>query len=872
MDELEIWRGEKPRTGQPLLSRPSRSRVAPPPAKLLPAKWIAIGAAALVLAVGAVVGIRYAKNSGTAAVQGPVTSLAIVPFYNSSGDSSLSWVGSSIAEALTTDIGQSSHLRMVSPDRLQQVLSDLRVSPQSQIDLQTVKRIAEATHADTVIFGQYEKSGEQIRINATVADVKNDRSIPLNIGVANDQQLLSSLDKLAGELREKLATNSEMLKELQSHSQHVTTKSIPALRAYNQGLLLKRSGDNTQAVKMFEEATAQDPNFAMAFSKLAQTYAALGYDDKAYQASRQAMNLADNNNLSPRDRYLIQATHAGIMHDTAKAIAAYQQLEKIDPDDSEVQFDLAKLYESANNYDQARKYLSKVLASDPNNIEALLASARVAMNSGDPKAALDPLDKARQLAMQFDNQEEKGKVYQAQGDAYVDLHSFDDALNSFQQSLEIRKKTGDQRGIASTLGQIARVQDQMGNGKAALASFQEAIAVGRQIGDKNGLITNLMNLGSFYSDHNNLDEALKYTNEALQLARETGAEMDQATLLMNLGVAHYNKGEYQDALTYFQQSYDINSRLKIQDKVAESLHDLANTNANLGQYDTATDQYMKALEASRAANDKSGVANVSSDMGGLFALQGRYDAALKAQLDAVNALQQMNDRTFVTVWALASYGDTLSAAGRGAEGQKYIEQALQLAPEVKNDQATALALNSLGDSYFYRGNFTAARQQYDKALQLATKAKFPDQIVQARLGLAKLDVIQGRSPAAVAALKKLKQDAESAGYKAQSVEASVYLGAALLAAGQAPAAEQELDTAVARADKLGLRIQQALAQYWLGKALARGGNAKDAVPHYREAVKILESLSKQEGAGQVLERADLKDIYQDARKSYQGGA
>ena len=166
-------------------------------------------------------------------------------------------------------------------------------------------------------------------------------------------------------------------------------------------------------------------------------------------------------------------------------------------------------------------------------------------------------------------------------------------------------------------------------------------------------------------------------------------------------------------------------------------------------------------------------------------------------------------------------------------------------------------------------------RQFDDPVVAKDKGMVPYEIVKGPNGDAWVRA-NGKdySPQQISAfiLQKLKQDAESAGYKAQSVEASVYLGAALLAAGQAPAAEQELDTAVARADKLGLRIQQALAQYWLGKALARGGNAKDAVPHYREAVKILESLSEQEGAGQVLERADLKDIYQEARKSYQGGA
>ena len=93
-----------------------------------------------------------------------------------------------------------------------------------------------------------------------------------------------------------------------------------------------------------------------------------------------------------------------------------------------------------------------------------------------------------------------------------------------------------------SLGQIAQVQDAMGNFKAALASYQEAIEVDRKIGDKNGLTQNLMSLGSFYLDHGKYDEALKYTNEALQIARDTQDEMSQATLLKNIGSCALQQG------------------------------------------------------------------------------------------------------------------------------------------------------------------------------------------------------------------------------------------------------------------------------------------------------------------------------------------
>ena len=74
----------------------------------------------------------------------------------------------------------------------------------------------------------------------------------------------------------------------------------------------------------------------MAFSKLAETYSDLHYDDKAYQASRRAVDLSQG--LPLQDRYRIEASNARIMNDNAKAIAAYENLTKLNPDDIDAQY------------------------------------------------------------------------------------------------------------------------------------------------------------------------------------------------------------------------------------------------------------------------------------------------------------------------------------------------------------------------------------------------------------------------------------------------------------------------------------------------------------------------------------------------------
>jgi tetratricopeptide (TPR) repeat protein len=436
-----------------------------------------------------------------------VTSLAVIPFHNDSGDASLDWLSSSLSENLSTDIGQSEHLHLVSPGRLQQVLHDLHISPQSQLDLSELKRIAEFNNADTVVYGQYARFADRIRVNSTVSDLKNDRQYHIATEVDGEKELLTGLDNLADELRQKLASSPEILKELRSQTPFVMTKSFQASRAYNEGLQLSRSGKYQDAAKKFENAVAEDPKFAMAYSKLALSYHSLGSDDTAEQASRRAVTLSEN--LPMQEKYLIDANHDVIMNDTAAAISAYEKLTQGAPNDADAQFMLAGLYEQVSNHDEARKRLTLVRSADSKNVDVLLASGRVEIKAGNPQAGLEFLNSAYGLATQFGNEETKASVEHQMGAAYLDLNKLDEALKNFTEALEIRRKLGLEKGVASSLNNIARVQSRMGNSGEAVTNYKASLAAYQHIGDKHGTALILMNMGSYYADHAKYEDALK---------------------------------------------------------------------------------------------------------------------------------------------------------------------------------------------------------------------------------------------------------------------------------------------------------------------------------------------------------------------------
>jgi serine/threonine protein kinase/tetratricopeptide (TPR) repeat protein len=866
LQDLETWRGKE--------ASASLRFHADVPSSGLSGRWLMFtGGVALAVALtvgGVFVARRFSHPHGTSqAAQGPTVSLAIMPFYNASSDPSLDWLGSSLAEMLSSDIGHSANVRMVSPDRLHQVLQDLHISGSSQVDVATLRRLGEFTNAQTIVFGQYERVGTEIRIDTTILNLANDTRAQITTQIAQEKELLASVDSLAGEVRQRLGANPEILKDLQAHSERPSTSSVEALRDYNAGLQLARQGHNIDALAQFQAATTADPNFALAFSKLGETYSNMGHDDLAETASRHAVELSDS--LPAREKYLIEADNARITKDVPKAIAAYERLAAENPADTDVQFALAGLYEQASNFSAAKQRLAAVLANDPKNVAGLLASGRVEIKDGNPQGGLDFLTRALSLAIQLDNQEEKGAILQATGIAYGMLNKPDDALRSFQESLAIKKQIGDKRGAAASLEEIASIQDSTGNSEAALASYKEALAARREIGDKAGIGNTLIDTGSFYHDHGKPDEALKYFTDALQIERELGDESKQALCLNNIGSLRLDKGEYQDALTYLDQGYQLRQKLNVPADLAESEHNLAEANAKLGQYDTALSLYLKAIETRRGINDQRGVAIESDSMAKIFAAQGRYGAALSAMKEALNIFEQSKETTSFTAYIAGGYGDLLSQMGRGDEGRRDLDNALEIAQRVKDDAAVALVTNWIGDEYFYLGDSLAARQHYEHALAIATKTSDKEQILRSKVNMAKADLALGHAAAAIAPLKKLGQDADTLGLQSVSVECSVYLGQAEIAQKNGVAARQELDLALARAEKLGLRVLQAKAQYLIATLLAQSGKRSEATPHYREVVRILEGISREDNSGRVLERADLKDIYRESTKSFQGG-
>ncbi len=860
LDDISNWR-DGTLSG---FARTKSKAKSPAPSRVRFSRAMISGAAALVmLAVGGYLlrGRLFPPSSGTAPVA-PAVSLAILPFRNASTDASLDWLGSSLADMLTTDVGQSASLRTVSPNVLHQIFTDLRISTATVLDPGTIRRVADFSSADRLVWGQYARFGNTIRIDATLQDTRNNRNISLKAEAPSEKDIPAAIDQLAESVRQALSLPPGVMKELKASGFQPTSNSVDALKDYNLGLSLQGDGKNMDAQKQFDAATKADTNFALAFARLAQTYSALGYDSEAERAARKAVLLSQD--LPEAEKYQISAIELQVNKHFPEAIKAYENLARVLPDNSDVRAALARLYEDSGDLGKAKDYYQKILATNSKDIGATIDLGRIQLKSGDPQGSLEPLNHAYSLAVQMDNQEQKATSLHLTAVAYRMLDKPGEVLRSEGEALTIWRQIGQQRGLAFSLNEMARAQASLGNAKEAMSNFNEALQIRRDIGDKRGLGDTLIDMGNLADDRGDHDGALKSYKEALQLEREIGNESMQAVCLNNIGSVYSEKGQYEDALAYLQQVLQLREKSKSPQDIVDAEHNLGQALTSMGEYDQAIAYYMKALELRRSINDTKGAALESYGLGGLFDYQGRFGAAVHSKEEALKTYRDLKDRTFWMAEILGGYGEGLILAGRMDEAKGSLEEALSLARELKNDGLVAQTLGFEGDALWYKANYSGAHVFYDQALQAAMRSKESERILLAKISMAETAVPEKRGSSAIPALRTLMQQADEAGLKYSSVECELMLAEAMLQARDATHARQELDRALLRADKLGQQALSAQAHYLLGTIARAGKDSSEARDNFRSMVNALDTMTKEPGAENLLQRSDLKRMYEDA--------
>jgi len=132
------------------------------------------------------------------------------------------------------------------------------------------------------------------------------------------------------------------------------------------------------------------------------------------------------------------------------------------------------------------------------------------------------------------------------------------------------------------------------------------------------------------------------------------------------------------------------------------------------------------------------------------------------------------------------------------------------------------------------------------------------------MNLARVALSEGRTQSAITELRAAVQQAELLHSKYYSVHGSVDLGAALIAAKDYTHARGELDHAMSRSEKMGLRLETAQIHYLTGKTARSHGQGWRSHQPVSQAKNILAEIMKEGGAEKLLQRPDLKAMYDES--------
>jgi tetratricopeptide (TPR) repeat protein len=321
-----------------------------------------VGAAILFGVVMA--GWSYARNqgiggAGTLVAKGVIEDGERLILADFSGDSAMAEVATM---AFRVDLSQSPTVNVADLNFLRGVLQRMEVDPETTLDENLAREAAIREGVKAIVAGDVARAGGSYVLTARlVAAESGEELISLRETASDSSTVMEAVDQLSRRMRERLG---ESLGSIRASTplDRATTTSLEALRKYSQALKAIDAGDLDLGESLLKEAVELDPEFAMAWRKLA----VQAFDDQRARraAATRAYELRDL--LTDRERYMTIGTYHGyVTLDNDAAITAYRTLLEQYPDDAWALNNVALQYEAQGKLDLSNEYLDRAIEADP---------------------------------------------------------------------------------------------------------------------------------------------------------------------------------------------------------------------------------------------------------------------------------------------------------------------------------------------------------------------------------------------------------------------------------------------------------------------------------------------------------------------------
>jgi len=315
-----------------------------------------------------------------------------------------------------------------------------------------------------------------------------------------------------------------------------------------------------------------------------------------------------------------------------------------------------------------------------------------------------------------DPKAEADRLFQ-QGTVQFQRSQFQEALQSWQQSLQLYHQLSNQRGKANSLGNLGKAYSSLGDYRKAIDFHQQCLTLSREIGYEQGEVASLNGIGNTYFSMRNYPQAIEFHQQSLNISRQINNQQGIAASLGNLGNTYFSMRNYPQAIEFHQQSLNISRQINNQQQVAISLNTLGTLYRNLGNYPQAIEFHQQSLTLSRRINNQWEVSNSLSKLGFVYFLLGDYPQAIEFYQQSLSVSRKIGNQREEAI-SLGGLGLIYDSLGNYRQAIEFHNQHLNIARAMGDRPEEGAALNNLGLVYRNLGNHHKAIEFHKQALTI----------------------------------------------------------------------------------------------------------------------------------------------------------
>jgi DNA-binding winged helix-turn-helix (wHTH) protein/Flp pilus assembly protein TadD len=310
---------------------------------------ILVSAAIAVLAAGIVGGLLWRARQARRLTE--KDTIVLGDFANSTGDAVFD---GALREGLSVELEQSPFLSLVSEEGIRQTLRMMERPPNTRLTPEITREVCQRTSSAAALEGSVALIGTRYNLILKAVNCASGDLLASTEAQANDKShVLDALGKAASAMRSKLGESLSTVQKFNTPLEQGTTPSLEALQAYNLGWqAFFAHGDSAAAVSFFQRAAQLDPNFAMAYWGMAQSYAFVGETTLAGESQLKAYELRER--LSELERLKIECDVAP-QGDVMKAMRSCELGSRMYPREGFFHEDLGVYLDGLGRYEAGLK-------------------------------------------------------------------------------------------------------------------------------------------------------------------------------------------------------------------------------------------------------------------------------------------------------------------------------------------------------------------------------------------------------------------------------------------------------------------------------------------------------------------------------------